>query len=167
MMKIGKKLESMINKQINAEFYSAYLYLSMAAYFDSMNLGGFSNWMRVQAKEELGHGMKFYKFVYERGGVVKLDGIQKPKSEWNGPLTVFEEAYAHEVEVTKMINELFEVAKSEKDSATQVFLGWFIDEQVEEEASADAIVQKIKMVGEKGNALILLDHELAKRGEGK
>ncbi len=162
-MKISKKLETIINKQINAEFYSAYLYLSMAAYFDSMNLHGFSHWMKTQSKEELNHGMKFYEYVYERGGTVKLDAIETPKLQWTGPLNAFEDAYAHEVKVTEMINNIYEMAKSEKDNATIVCLDWFVKEQVEEEASADAIVQKIKMIGEKGHALLLLDRELGSR----
>ncbi len=152
-----------LNKQLNAELYSAYLYLSMSAYFESVSLKGFANWMRVQAKEELTHAMRIYDYIVERGGRVKLETIEKPPSEWKSPLDVFEAVYNHEVRVTGMINDLVDLAMKEKDHATYNMLQWFVNEQVEEEASAEEIVQKLKMVGDEGRALFMIDRELAQR----
>jgi len=159
----SKKMEDAINKQINAEMYSAYLYLSMAAYFESISLEGFAKWMEAQTMEEMAHAKKFYDFVNERGGRVILDTIEKPKSEWSSPLEAFEDAYKHEQYVSSLINELVNLAIEEKDHATNNFLQWFVAEQVEEEASAGAIVQKLKLVGNKGNAIFMLDRELGQR----
>ncbi|RLI72176.1 ferritin [Archaeoglobales archaeon] len=152
-----------LNKQINAELYSAYLYLSMSAYFESINLKGFANWMMVQAKEEVTHAMRIYDYVVERGGRVKLTAIEQPPTEWKSPLDAFEAAYNHEVKVTQMINELVDLALKEKDHATYNMLQWFINEQIEEEASADEIVQKLKLVGNERSALFMVDRELAQR----
>ena len=152
-----------LNKQINAELYSAYLYLSMSAYFESINLKGFANWMMVQAKEEVTHAMRIYDYVVERGGRVKLTAIEQPPTEWKSPLDAFEAAYNHEVKVTQMINELVDLALKEKDHATYNMLQWFVNEQVEEEASADEIVQKLKLVGNERSALFMVDRELAQR----
>ncbi|AGK61464.1 Ferritin-like protein [Archaeoglobus sulfaticallidus PM70-1] len=160
---IPERMLKALNRQINAEFYSAYLYLSMATYFESISLKGFANWMRVQAKEELMHAMKLFDFVVERGGRVKLDGIEKPPSEWKSPLDAFEAVYRHEVKVTSMINELVDLALEEKDHASYAFLQWYVMEQVEEEASADEIVQKLKLVGDEKSGLFAIDQELAKR----
>ena len=159
----SKKMEQAINKQINAEMYSAYLYLSMAAYFESISLQGFAKWMEAQTMEEMAHAKKFYNFVNERGGRVVLDAIEKPKTEWSSPLEAFEDAYKHEQYVTSLINDLVNLAIEEKDHATNNFLQWFVAEQVEEEASADAIVQKLKLVGEKGNGIFMIDRELGLR----
>ena len=123
-----------LNKQINAELYSAYLYISMSAYFESINLKGFANWMKVQAKEEVSHAMRIYNYVVERGGRVKLMAIEQPPIEWESPLHAFESAYNHEVKVTAMINELVDLALKEKDHATYNMLQWVINEQVEEES---------------------------------
>jgi ferritin len=160
---LGKKIENAINKQINAELWSAYLYLSMSAHFESINLGGFANWMRVQAQEELGHAMKFYHHVIERRGRVTVTAIAAPSISWKSPLNAFEDAFKHEQKVTGMINDLANMAAAEKDHATANMLQWFIDEQVEEELSTDAIVQKLKMIGTNTGGLYMLDHELAQR----
>jgi ferritin len=136
---VKKKIEAALNKQLNAELYSSYLYLSMSAYFQSINLPGFANWMRVQTQEELVHAMKFYDFINERGGRVMLQKIDSPPTKWASPLNVFESAYKHEQKVTGLINDLVNLAVGEKDHATNIFLQWFVTEQVEEEASADEV----------------------------
>jgi ferritin len=160
---LSKKIENAINKQINAELWSAYLYLSMSAYFESINLGGFANWMRVQAQEEVGHAMKFYHHVIERRGRVTVTAIAAPNVTWKSPLNAFEDAFKHELKVTGLINDIANIAVSEKDHATENMLQWFVDEQVEEESSADAIVQKLKMIGSNTGGLYMLDRELAQR----
>jgi ferritin len=156
-------MEDALNKQINAELYSSYLYLSMAGYFESVDLSGFAAWMRVQAQEELVHAMKLYDFVNERGGRVTLTAIEAPAVEWESPLAVFEQAYRHEQKVTGLINGLVDLAIEEKDHASRSFLMWFVDEQVEEEASADAVVRKLKLAGESGSGLFMIDRELGQR----
>ena len=143
---VSKKMQGALNEQINAELYSAYLYLSMVAYFESVNLPGFATWMRVQTQEELTHAMKIYEFVNECGGRVILKPIAEPPAEWESPLVAFKAAYKHEQKVTGLINNLVNLAIEEKDHASNNFLQWFVDEQVEEEASADEVVQKLKMV---------------------
>jgi len=160
---IDEKMQEAINKQLNAELYSSYLYLSMSAYFQSVNLGGFANWMRVQAKEELAHAMKFYDYVNERGGRVMLQSVEEPPSDWDSPLAVFEHVYRHEQKVTGMINKLVDLAVEARDHATNNFLQWFVSEQVEEEASADEVVQKLKLVGDAASGLFMIDRELAQR----
>jgi len=160
---IDEKMKEAINKQLNAELYSSYLYLSMSAYFQSVNLGGFANWMRVQAKEELMHAMKFYDYVNERGGRVILHPVEAPPSEWDSPLAVFEHVYQHEQKVTGLINKLVDLAVKARDHATNNFLQWFVSEQVEEEASADEVVQKLKLVGDDPSGLFMIDRELAQR----
>jgi len=162
-MKIKPAVEKAINEQINAELYSAYLYLSMAAYFESINLKGFAHWMQVQAKEEAGHGMKLYGFVFERGGKVTLKAIEQPKTEWKSALNAFEDVYAHELKVTELINKLVEAARAENDVASENFFMWFIDEQVEEEAHALEAVQKLKMIGDHAQQIYMLDREMGKR----
>jgi ferritin len=160
---LSEKMSKALNKQINAEMYSAYLYLSMAAYFESVSLSGFAKWMEMQTMEEMSHAKKMYDFVNERGGRVILETIEQPKTEWSSPLEAFEDAYKHEQYVTSLINSLVDLALEEKDHATNNFLQWFVAEQVEEEASADAIVQKLKLVGGKGNAIFMMDRELGQR----
>jgi len=160
---IDERMQDAINKQLNAELYSSYLYLSMSAYFQSVNLGGFANWMRVQAKEELAHAMKFYDYVNERGGRVILHPVEEPPSEWDSPLAVFEHVYRHEQKVTGLINKLVDLAVEARDHATNNFLQWFVSEQVEEEASADEVVQKLKLVGDDPSGLFMIDRELAQR----
>ena len=163
---ISKKMEAALNTQINAEFYSSYLYLSMAADFEAKNLGGFAGWMQVQAQEEWGHGMKLYNYIHEQNGTVKLEQIDGPQTEWKAPLDAFEAAYAHEQHVTSLINNLVALSNEEKDYATHIFLHWFVSEQVEEEASALAIVEKLKMIGDRPQGLFMLDRELAQRKAG-
>jgi len=160
---IKDKIEKALNSQINAEMYSSYLYLSMSSYFSSINLNGFATWMRVQAQEELTHAMKFYDYVIERGGRVTVAAIEAPPAEWDSPLQVFEHVYTHEQKVTGLINDLVNLAIAEKDHATTAFLQWFVTEQVEEESSADEIVQKVKLVGDQGAGLLMLDQELGQR----
>lgn len=156
-------VEKAINEQINAELYSAYLYLSMSAYLEDQNLPGFAHWMALQAKEEQEHAMKFYGFVFERGGKVTLAAIDAPQTEWKSPLDVFENAYKHELKVTALIHDLVALSRSEKDIATENFLMWYVDEQVEEEAHADAIVQKLKRIKDSVNGMFMLDRELSGR----
>ena len=160
---ISKKVEKELNKQINAELYSAYLYLSMSAYFEFENLKGFANWMRVQAQEELTHAMKIYDYLNERGGRVELAEVAAPKTSWQGVIEVFEDTYRHEQKVTKLINNLVDVAAEEKDYATVNFLQWFVSEQVEEEASSSAILEQLKLIDGKGPALLMIDRELKQR----
>jgi ferritin len=160
---ISEKMNQAINEQINAEMYSAYLYLSMSAHFTDINLPGFANWMKVQAHEEMLHAMKFYGFVCERGGKVELLSIAGPPTTWDGPLEAFEQAYAHEQEVTRRINNLVGLALEEKDYASNTFLGWFVTEQVEEESNADSIVKQLKLIGADRSALFMIDRELAAR----
>lgn len=160
---LSERMMKALNKQLNAELYSAYLYLSMAAYFESKNLKGFANWMRVQAQEELMHAMKFFDYVNERGGRVYLEVIEKPPTEWKSPLDVFEATYEHEVKVTSMINDLVNMAMEEKDHATCNMLQWFVAEQVEEEASVDEIRQQLRMIKEDGRGIMMLDRELKQR----
>ena len=160
---ISKKVQDALNRQCNREMYSAYLYLSMSAYFQSLNLKGFANWMRVQTQEEMVHAMKFYDHINERNGRVTLQPVDGPPTEWASPLAVFEAAYKHEQNVTGLINDLVSLAVSEKDNATNIFLQWFVTEQVEEEASADEIVQQLKLIGDDANGLFMLDRELAQR----
>jgi ferritin len=160
---MDKEMQEALNKQLNAEIYSAYLYLSMSAYFHSINLDGFANWMRVQWQEELAHGLKFYDYVNERGGRVTLQPVEAPPSQWDSPLAVFENVYRHEQKVTGMINKLVDLAVETRDHATNNFLQWFVSEQVEEEASADEVLQKLNLVGDDASGLFMVDRELAQR----
>ena len=160
---ISKKMEEALNGQMNAELYSAYMYLSMESYFKSLNLNGFANWMRIQTQEEVTHAMKIYDFVNERGGRVTLSAIDGPPTEWNSPLAVFEAVYKHEQKVTGLINDLVDLAIKEKDHATNSFLQWFVNEQVEEESSADEIVQQLKMMEDAPGGMFMLDRELGQR----
>ena len=160
---IGKAMQDAMNEQINKELFSSYLYLSMAAYFEDKNLAGFANWMRVQADEEREHAMKFYDHILERGGRVFLKAIDAPKTDWNSNLEVAEEVAAHEAKVTASINDLYELALKEKDYPAQVMLQWFITEQVEEESSAAQIVADLKLIEERGTAVLMLDKQLGKR----
>ncbi len=152
-----------LNSQLNAELYSSYLYLSMEAYFESIDLSGFANWMRAQAQEELAHAMKFYDYIVRRGERVTLDTIEKPQIEWDSPLAVFEHVYAHEQKVTGLINDLVDLAASESDHATSNFLQWFVAEQVEEEESASGVLQRVKLTGDSKSGLFMLDSELGQR----
>lgn len=160
---INKRVEEAFNIQINAELYSAYLYLSMAAYFEAQNLPGFANWMRVQFQEEQFHGLKMFDFVNERGGRVILTKIDGPKVEWENVVDVFEEVLSHEQHVTSLINNIMDIAIDEKDHATKSFLNWFIDEQVEEESAAEAIISELKLIDGKGNGILMMDREFRAR----
>jgi ferritin len=159
---LSPKIEEALNAQLNAETYSGYLYLAMAAYFENMNLTGFTQWMKCQAREEFFHASKFYKFIIERGGRVRLRAIDAPQVEWESPLAVFEATLVHERQVTSLIHNLVNLAKAETDHASDIFLQWFVTEQVEEEASADQVIQKLKLAGP-GAGLFMIDQELAQR----
>ena len=158
-----KKMEEALNNQITAEFYSSYLYLSMAAFFETKNLKGFANWMNVQAQEEWAHGMKFFNFINDRGSAVKLQQIDAPKTEWKSDVEVFKDVLEHEQKVTGLINNLVDLAIEVKDHATKNFLQWFVDEQVEEEASASDLLDQVKMVESSKAGLFMLDRELKQR----
>ena len=164
---ISKKMEKALNEQVNAEMYSAYLYLSMSSYFESTNLPGFAGWMKAQAQEEMMHAMKIYDYVNERGGRITLTAIEGPPTKWKSPLAVFEATYKHEQVVTGRINDLVDLAIEEKDHATNAFLQWFVTEQVEEEKSADEIVQKLKLMADAPGAIPMyigmLDNEMGQR----
>ena len=152
-----------VGEQIKHEFYSAYLYLSMAGSFEVANLAGFAHWMRQQSREELEHAMKFFDFLLDRGEHVELRAIEEPPYAFRSPLDTFEQALEHEKEITARIHDLYELAVRENDYPAQVFLNWFVTEQVEEEKSATEIVERLRMAGEDGAALLLLDSELGNR----
>ncbi len=160
---INEKMAAAINKQINWELYSSYLYFSMAAYFDSMGLKGFSSWMRVQAMEELSHVKKFYDFMGARGGRVIMSEIKAPPTEWESPMAVFEETLKHEQSVTSLINGLVDIALELRDHATNSFLQWYVDEQVEEEESVDNVIQSLKLNENNPSGLFMIDKELGQR----
>ncbi|MDZ4121163.1 MAG: ferritin [Candidatus Cloacimonadaceae bacterium] len=160
---ISKKLEKAINAQINRELFSEYLYLSMSAWFAQASLDGYANWMAIQAQEEHYHAMKFFNYVIERGGKVILDKIDKPENDFKNPTKAFEMTLKHEQFITKNINDLMDVAISENDHAAKSFLQWYVDEQVEEEATADKLLSQLKMIGDRIEAVLMLDRELAQR----
>ena len=160
---LSEKMENEINKQINAELYSGYLYLSMASYFEDEELPGFANWMRVQAQEELEHAMKMYDYVIRRGASVTLEAIEAPQTKWDSPLAAVENVLSHEQTVTGLINNLVDVAITEKDHATNNFLQWFVEEQVEEEENAMDLVSKVKRAQNSVDLMYTLDGELASR----
>ncbi len=159
----SKKMEKALNDQVNAELYSSYLYLSMAAHFKNIGLNGFARWMECQALEELTHAMKFYGFLGERGAEAVMQPIEGPPVTWKSPFAVFEEVHKHEVKVTGLIHNLVDLAIKEKDHATNNFLQWFVSEQVEEEASATEVLQKLKLIEGAQGGLFMLDQELAQR----
>jgi ferritin len=160
----SEKLQEAINEQIKYELYSAYMYLAMSADCSERNLSGFATWMRMQAQEEVEHAMRFYDFLIERGGRVELHGIDKPPFEFGSPLEIMEQSLEHERFVTSRINGLYDLAVEEQDRPAQIMLQWFITEQVEEEASIDEIIQRMKMFGADGAALFMLDRDLGARG---
>jgi len=162
---MDKKLLEEMNLQINKEMYSGYLYLAMAAHFESETLPGFSHWMTMQAGEELEHAMKFFNFLNEIGERVELDAIEKPDSGFDDPIKVFEQVLEHEKYITSRIHLLYNLAVEKNDYPTQMFLQWFVNEQVEEEANATAILEMLKIGGAKGNALLMIDRQLAARAE--
>lgn len=160
---IKSDLQKAFNKQINEELFSAYLYASMASYFESQNLKGFATWMRAQVIEELTHAQKIIAYLHERGGEVVLESINKPENSWKSPQAAFEAAYKHECHISGCINSLYEKAVKAGDNAAAIFLTWFINEQVEEEAAADEIVQKLKLTQGAPGALFMIDRELGMR----
>lgn len=160
---MNKKIEAAFNEHLNAELYSSYLYLSMANYFIAKNLEGMAHWMRIQTEEERLHGLKFVDFINNRGGRVVLTQIATPTVEWDNPLAAFQEAYQHELLISGKINALVNLAVKEADHAANMFLQWFVNEQVEEEANALRIVERLKLIGDNGPGLIMVDDQLAQR----
>ncbi|UCF58837.1 MAG: ferritin [Candidatus Bathyarchaeota archaeon] len=160
---LSKRMVKALNKQINNEFYSAYLYLSMSAHSTFIGMKGFANWFMVQYQEEMTHVMKIYDYVNDQGGQVKLMAVAQPPAEFGSPLEMFEKTLKHEKFITKCINDLVNLAIEEKDHATNIFLQWFVTEQIEEEANDNEVLSKLKLVGEEGNGLLMIDRELAAR----
>jgi ferritin len=162
---IDEEMVNALNKQLNAELYSGYLYLSMATYFESIDLPGFASWNKDHAHEEFTHAMKFYDYLVSRGEQVILGEIEAPPTEWEGALAVYDHILKHEQLVTGLINKLVDLAISKKDHATNNFLQWFISEQVEEEETANGILQKVKLAGEDSRALLFMDNEMGSATE--
>lgn len=160
---LSEKMAAELNKQIQYELYSGHLYLAMAAYCDSKDLEGFSNFFIIQEQEERSHAMKIYKYIADQGNDIKIYGLDEPKGEYESMEHLFDSSWKHEQFVSSRFNDLMAIAKEENDFATQNFLQWFIGEQVEEEASMLAILKKIKMVGGKGHGMLMIDSELAGR----
>ncbi|MBJ6751071.1 ferritin [Geomonas anaerohicana] len=160
---LTEKLCAALNKQLNNELYSAYLYLSMSSYASSIGLKGSANWFMVQYQEEMVHAMKFYNYINSRGEHVKLQAIDAPPAEFKSLLDMFEQTLKHELTITSSINELTDLALSEKDHATNIFLQWFVTEQIEEEENDRDIIGKLKLIGDNGQGLLMLDNELAAR----
>lgn len=160
---IKEQILASLNEQINMEYHSSYSYLAMSKYFLEQNLNGFASWMRIQAQEELIHGMKIFDFVDERDGNIHFSDIKQPRQEWDGPLSVFEDALANERLVSESIYDLVDLSLSERDHATNTFLQWFVAEQVEEEATIKEVIDNLKLVGNDGNGLFLLDRDMAQR----
>lgn len=160
---IAGKMETALNDQINFEFYSSYLYLAMSAYFDSIDLAGAAHWMRIQAQEELYHAVKIYDYINERDGRPHLHSVEAPPKEWKSPLDVFEDAYKHEQKVSERFDKFMVLADGENDQASKVFLHWFVNEQVEEEAAAMAIIKKLRLLGDSKSGIFMLDTELGQR----
>ncbi len=159
---MGERMEKALNEQVNAELFSAYLYLSMSAYLESVDLPGAASWMHMQAKEEVIHAMKLFDYIHSVGGRVALEAVDKPQYEWSSITEVFEAALGHEKKVTAMINNLVDIALEEKDHAANQMLQWFVAEQVEEEESATEVLRQLKMVGD-GHGLFMVDRELGTR----
>ncbi len=160
---LSKTMLNALNKQINKEIYSAYLYMSMSAYSQFIGLKGFANWFMVQYNEEMEHAMKIYTYVNDQGEKVKLMAIDEPPVEFESPMDMFEKTLDHEKFITKSINELVDLATEEKDHATKIFLQWFVTEQIEEEGNDNDIINQLKLIGENGNGLLMLDRELGGR----
>ena len=162
-MMIPKKMEAAFSEQVKFELESAYIYLAMAAYFDAEGFPGMGQWMRAQVQEEVTHAMRFYQHIVERGGHVKLHPLAMPPQDWKSPLAAFEAAYEHEQFITGKIDGLVKLAQAEGDHGSSTMLQWFVDEQVEEEASSSKIVQDLKLVGNDGRGILMLDRELGSR----
>jgi ferritin len=166
MAVISKQIEDAMNDQLNLELRSAYNYLAMSAYFEAESLPGFAHWLRAQAQEEVDHAMKFFAFIIDRRGRVRLQDLGKPAESFSSPLEVFETSLDNERAVTDAINELYTLTTKEQDYASQAFLNWFVTEQVEEEKSVEAIIDDLRRVGESGEALYLMDKDLGARAPG-
>lgn len=160
---LSDKINKVLNDQINSEFFSSYLYFSMSAYFESISLSGCAHWMRLQAQEELGHSIKITNYINERGGRCIMEGIEKPQTDWDSPLHVFEDVVKHEQKVTSLVNSLVDCAIEERDHATRNFLEWFVAEQVEEEANVGSVRDRLRMVEGDSGGLFALDLEMGKR----
>lgn len=160
---MDKKLLEAFNRQINREFYSGYMYLAMAAYFESAELPGAARWMKLQATEECGHAMKLFDFVGDRGGKVVLGDVEQPPADFASAVDVFEKTLAHEKQVSRMIDNLYRVAGEVGDSAAAIFLHWFITEQVEEEKTAAGILSTLKKIASDSAALVMFDQQLGAR----
>lgn len=160
---ISKKIEDASNDQIAAEFYSAHLYLAMSAYLESIDLPGFAHWMRIQYQEEVSHAMKIFDYLIERDGRAIIKKFDAPQVEWKSVQDVFDATYEHEQKVTELINNLVDIALAEKDHASHIFLQWFVNEQVEEEATAKSIIQQLKLLGDSKAGLFMVDRELGQR----
>lgn len=160
---LSEKMEKALNEQVNWEMYSSYFYLSMSSYFESISLAGCAQWMRAQVQEELYHAIKIYDYINERGGRAIMEAIVKPPTDWDSPLAVFEEVLSHEQKVTGLINDLVNLALDERDHATNIFLQWFVSEQVEEEDTVGTVLDKFKLIGGDKSGLFVLDQELGNR----
>jgi len=160
---LNKKIENALNEQINKETYSAYLYQSLSAHSTFIGLNGIANWFQIQVQEEISHAQKIYSYINERGGKVKLKAIEQPPSEFDSVIIMFQETLKHEEFITNSINELMDLAIAEKDHASQIFLQWFVTEQVEEEDNVNEILSALKLIGDSGNGLRMFDKELATR----
>jgi ferritin len=160
---LSQKMQEALNRQINAELFSSYLYLAMSAHFETEDLKGMAHWMVLQSGEENKHAMRIFDFVNDRSGRVALTAIEAPKTEWKSPLEAFEDAYKHEQKITGMISDLMNLAGAEKDSAAHDFLEWFAREQVEEESAAQLIVSQLKLVGDSGVGVYMIDQQLGQR----
>ena len=160
---ISQKMQKALNDQLNAELYSAYLYLSMAGYFETIDLKGFAQWMYTQTQEEQFHAMKLHNYVLERGGKVTLGAIDAPSAEWDSPLAVFEATLKHEQKVTGLINDLVYLARDEKDNASEIYLQWYVNEQVEEESNVGTVLGKLKLIKDSPQMLFVMDKEMGLR----
>lgn len=160
---IKKEVLDALNDQINAETYSAYMYLSMAAYFENMGLSGFAHWMKIQYQEESAHAIKFFNYVTDRGGRISLKAVAQVPVDFDGVVDVFEKTLAHEIHVTSLINNLMDVSIKASDHASQSFFKWFVDEQVEEEANVEKILATLHLINGQGNGIFMMDRELSQR----
>ena len=162
---LSPKVEEALNNQLQVELQSAYVYLGMAAHCETVSLEGFAKWLRKQAEEEYVHAMKFYDYINDRDGRVELQALDAPPTKYSSPLQVFETALSHERSVTEKIDDLYELVNNERDFASQAWLDWFVTEQVEEEKTVGLIVDQLKLIGDEGNGLFILDKELGSRSE--
>lgn len=160
---LNDRMGKALNEQVNWELYSSYFYLSMSSYFESISLSGCAAWMKAQAQEELFHAIKIYDYINERGGRAILTAIGQPPADWASPLAVFEEVLAHEQKVTGLINDLVNLALDERDHASNIFLQWFVSEQVEEEATVGDVLEKFKLIGDDKSGLFAMDQQLSTR----